>query len=136
MGTEKNLPKFSKILLTNLILLIIGLGGLIFLFVTAEPTLGPRLFFFVFLTISGAGLFLPIAYLIQRRFAVEYIPAKVIIREGIFFGIFLDLLAWLQLGRVLNNLITIIIAMGLIILELGIRTAEKSTFTANQYAEE
>ena len=91
--------------------------------------------FFFFLTIIGAGLALPISYLIQRRFANQVIPGKVLIREAILFGVFLALTAWLQLGRILTNLIIVIIAIGFILLEMLLRMAEKATFKADENAE-
>lgn len=91
--------------------------------------------FFFFLSIIGAGIALPFSYLIQRRFANHVVPEKVLIREGILFGIFLALIAWLQLGRILTNLIVVIIAVGLILLEMLLRMAEKATFNADENVE-
>lgn len=86
--------------------------------------------FFFFITIFGAGIALPISYLIQRRFASQLVPGRVLIREAILFGVFLSLVAWLQLGRILTNLIIMIIAIGFLLLEMLLRMAEKATFKA------
>lgn len=126
------LPPFGKILVSSLFLTILGGGGLAFIFIFFKPTLGPRWMFFFFLTIIGAGIALPFSYLIQRRFANEFVLGKVLIREGILFGVFLALIAWLQLGRILTNLIVMIIAVGLILLEMLLRMAEKATFKADE----
>ncbi len=91
--------------------------------------------FFFFLTIIGSGIALPISYLIQRRFANQVVLSKVLIREAIFFGVFLALIAWLQLGRILTNLIIVIISIGFILLEMLLRMAEKATFKADENAE-
>ena len=91
--------------------------------------------FFFFLSIFGAGIALPISYLIQRRFATQYVPGKVMVREAILFGVFIALLAWLQLGRIISNLIIVIIAAGFILLEVLLRMAEKATFQADENAE-
>jgi len=91
--------------------------------------------FFFFLTIIGAGIALPISYLIQRRFANQVILSKVLIREAIFFGVFLALIAWLQLGRILTNLIIILISIGFILIEMLLRMAENATFKADENAE-
>jgi len=123
-------------LVTSLLLGLIGLGGLGFIFLTTEPTLGPRWLFFFFLTLAGAGIALPAVYLIQRRTARQYVSAKVIIREAILFGVFLDLLAWLQIGRIASNLIAFILAGGLVLLEIFLRMAEKATFKADEYDDE
>ncbi len=91
--------------------------------------------FFFFITIIGAGIALPISFLIQRRFANQVVPGKVIIREAILFGIFLALTSWLQLGRILTNLTTVIIAVGFMLLEMLLRMAEKATFKADENVE-
>lgn len=122
--------------MTSLLLGVIGLGGLAFIFLTTEPTLGPRWLFFFFLTMAGAGMTLPVVYLIHRRTARQYVSAKVIIREAILFGVFLDLLAWLQIGRIASTLISIILAGGLVLLEIFLRMAEKATFKPDEYDDE
>jgi hypothetical protein len=129
------LPPFGKILISSVFLTILGGGGLAFIFIFYKPTLGPRWMFFFFLTIIGSGIALPVSYLIQRRFANQVVLSKVLIREAIFFGVFLALIAWLQLGRILTNLIIVIISIGFILLEMLLRMAEKATFKADENAE-
>ena len=121
-------PNFGKIFLTSLVLMVLGAGGLIFIVFFSEPTLGPRLLFFFFLTIGTTGLALPFSYIIQRRLAKQYVPVSVLLREAILFGIFVDLLTWLQLGRILSNLMILILAGGFFLLEFFLRMAEKATF--------
>lgn len=135
MMRNSYLPPFGKILISSIFLTILGGGGLAFIFIFYEPTLGPRWMFFFFLTIIGSGIALPISYLIQRRFANQVVLSKVLIREAIFFGVFLALIAWLQLGRILTNLIIVIISIGFILLEMLLRMAEKATFKADENAE-
>jgi len=129
-------PTFGKLFSTSLILSILGLGGLAFIILFLEPTLGPRWLFFFFLTIAGTGVALPVVYIIQRRIANQYVPPSVIIREALLFGVFLDVLAWLQIGRISNDLITLLLAGGLVIFEVFLRMAEKATFKADEYADE
>ena len=129
------LPPFGKILSTSLLLSFLGGGGLAFIIIFFEPTLGPRWMFFFFLLILGAGIALPPSYLIHRRFATQYVRGKVMIREAILFGIFLSLIAWLQLGRIITNLIIVIIAAGFVLLEVLLRMAEKATFQADENVE-
>ena len=135
MMRKSYLPPFGKILISAIFLTILGGGGLAFIFIFLEPTLGPRWMFFFFITIIGAGIALPISFLIQRRFANQVVPWKVIIREAILFGIFLALTSWLQLGRILTNLTTVIIAVGFMLLEMLLRMAEKATFKADENVE-
>ena len=91
--------------------------------------------FFFFITIFGAGIALPMSYLVQRRFANQIVPGSVLIREAILFGVFLSLSTWLQLGRILTNLIVVVIAIGFLLLEMLLRMAEKATFKADEDAE-
>jgi len=123
-------------MLTGFFLGLIGLGGLAFIFYTLEPTLGPRWLFFLFLTLAGTGIVLPFIYIIQRRAAKQTVPARVIIREALLFGVFLDLLAWLQIGRIASNLVIVLLAGGLVLLEVFLRMAEKATFKADESADE
>lgn len=130
------MPSFGKILLTSLLLAVAGLSGLVFIFLTLEPTLGPRWLFFFFLTMAVSGIAMPIVYVIQRRSARQYVPAQVIVRESILVGIFFDLLAWLQIGRIASNMIIMLLAGGIILTEILLRMAEKATFKADEYADE
>ena len=132
MNYRTFLPSFGKIFITSLILSLIGGCGLLAIILFMEPTLGPRWLFFFFLTIFTSGLALPLIYVIQRRLAKQPVPASVLIREAIFFGIFIDLTAWLQLGRIISNLIIFILAVGFIMLEIFLRLAEKATFKPDE----
>ncbi len=136
MPVKYKVPAFGKIFLTSLILAALGLGGLAFIFFTLEPTLGPRWLFFFFLTLAGTGLGLPFVYILQRRIARQYVPAKVLIREALLIGIFADVLAWLQIGRIASELVVLLLAGGLVLVEIFLRMAEKATFRADEYAEE
>ena len=130
------LPPFGKIFITALILCAIGLVGLSFILITLEPTLWPRWLFYFFLTMAGTGMALPVAYILQRRLAKQYVPARVLIREGLLFGIYLDLIAWLQIGRIATNLVVFLLAGGMILLEYFLRMAEKATFRTDEYSDE
>lgn len=120
----------------TLFLVVIGGSGLAFTLFMLEPRLGPRWLFFFFLVIFGSGLALPGSFIIQRRFAKDYVPSRVLVREAILFGVFLAVLAWLQLGRILTNLIIAIIGVGFLLLEMLLRMAEKSAFNPDGVDEE
>lgn len=92
--------------------------------------------FFFFLTISGTGIALPLVYLIQRRIASHYVPPSVLIREALLFGVFLAILAWLQIGRITSDLIILLLAGGLVLFEVFLRMAEKATFKPDEYADD
>jgi hypothetical protein len=136
MGHNSYLPSFGKILITSFLLSFIGMGGIAFILFSFEPTLWPRWLFYFFLTLAGTGVALPLVYILQHRLAKKYVPGFVLIREGLFFGIFLDLLAWLQIGRIASNLVIFLLAGGLILLEVFLRMAEKATFKADDFSDE
>ncbi len=130
------LSPFSKILITALILAFIGLSGLAVIIFFTEPTLGPRWLGYFFLTLLASGLVLPFVHIFQRRIAKQPVADSVLIREAIWFGIYVDLVAWLQLGRVLNGLIFIFLAGGFIVLEVLLRMSETALFKVDENPDE
>ena len=132
MNYRSFLPPFGKIFITSLILSLLGGIGLLSIILFMEPTLGPRWLFFFFLTIFSTGLALPLAYIIQRRLAKQYVPPSVLVREALLFSIFIDLVTWMQLGRIISNLIIFILAAGFVLLEVFLRMAEKATFKPDE----
>ena len=120
----KDLP---SILFTSILIASIGWVGLFFLIQNTQPFLGPRWLFFFLLTMGVSGTALPIVYLLNLRFPHDP-PANtpVIIRQAVWFAIFADLLAWLQLGRMLNSILIVVIAIGIIVIENLIRLVERS----------
>jgi len=126
-------PKFLNVLITSIVLALAGWMGLFFLFQFTTPLLGPRWAFFFLFTMALSGTSLPIIYFFNLRFFSDP-PANavVLIRQSIWVGIFFDLLAWLQLGRVLNPILALILAVGIIIVENLIRMAERSHWRPTQ----
>jgi hypothetical protein len=109
-------------------MVVIGWGGLFLLIVVTRPTDWRPLWLFFFLGfLAITGTVLPAVAFLNRRF-VTTPPASlyVILREGIWFGVYFVILAWLQLGRVLNPMLIILLAVGLIIIELMLRLRESS----------
>ncbi len=130
-------PRTLSILVTSIILNLIGWVGLILLLNFSLPTLGPRWLFFLLLTIAVSGVSLPILFFLHLRFPYDP-PAEVnvYIRESIFVSVFIDLLAWLQLGRVLTPLRAFLIALGMVAIEYFIRLRERSKFKPRDTADE
>jgi hypothetical protein len=52
-----------------------------------------------------------------------------ILRQAIWVGIYSNLLAWLQLGRVLNLSLTVFLAIGFVVIEVILRLREKTQWT-------
>lgn len=130
---KSSLKDLPSILFTSILNATIGWVGLFFLLQYTQPFLGPRWLFFFLLTMGVSGTALPIVYFLNIRFPHDP-PANtsVIIRQAVWFAIFFDLLAWLQLGRVLNSILTVVIAIGIIVIENLIRLVERSRWQPSQ----
>jgi len=120
-------PSVRSILPAALILALSGWGGLVYLLVYSLPTLWPRWLFFFLIVLAITGICLPIAAFLNLRFATRP-PAtqETILREAALIGIYFATLAWLQLGRVLNLPLILLLAFGLVLIEFLIRLREKS----------
>ena len=77
--------------------------------------------------------FLPFVYFLNLRFPSRP-PADrgVIIRQAVWVGIFVAVLAWLQLGRVLTLPLGIILGAAFILVEVLLRVWERSRWKPNQ----
>ena len=113
--------------------MLVGWGGLAILITNSLPTIGPRWLFFFLATLALSGTSLPLIYYLNLRFpAVPPVKAGVIVREAIWVGIYGDLLAWLQLGRILTPSLMGFIGVGFIILEILLRVNERSQWKPDE----
>jgi len=114
-------------LLVSFSLIVLGVGGLYWVIVYTLPTLGPRWLFFFFLVCAGAGIALPLMALLNRRFSADSADARrVVVREATWVGIYLAMLAWLQLSRALTAGLAILLAIGMTGVEFLWRLRERS----------
>jgi hypothetical protein len=74
---------------------------------------GIPLAFFFFATLAASGIFLRWSIFSVGDFLHTPADGQVIIRQSTWFGVYVGILAWLQLGRVLTLPIAIFIAAGL-----------------------
>ena len=120
-------PSIRSTLPAAFILATVGWVGLAYLFVFTLPTLWPRWLFFFLIVLAITGICLPVAAFFNRRFPTQP-PAtdNTILREASLVGIYFATLGWLQLGRVLNLPVILLLAIGLILIEFLIRLREKS----------
>ena len=131
--SQSQQSKFLPVLTASLVLVGIGLIGLLALFIFTVPTLGPRWLLFFLVTLLFSGLSLPVIYYLHLRFPSQPpVSSKIIIREAAGFGIYANILLWLQFGKVLNYALAIFIAIGFIAIELIIRMREKSRFSSRK----
>lgn len=120
-------PSPLAFLPTTILLLGIGWGGLFVLFGSTEPTLLPRWLFFFLVVVGFSGVGLPIASFLNHRFPGDP-PARVnvIVRQGLWVGVYAATLAWLQYGRILNLALVIIVALAFVAIEWFLRLRERS----------
>jgi hypothetical protein len=125
--------RFFPVFVTSLILVAIGLVGLGALFIFTVPTLGPRWLLFFLVTFLFSGIALPVVYYLHKRFpSTPRVTPVILVREALWFGVYVDLILWLQLGKVLNSALAIFIAVGLILIEFLIRMRERSRFSPDK----
>lgn len=106
------------------IMILVGWGGMFVLVQNVLPTAGPRWIFFMLLYIGVAGTSLPFIRLLNTRFVNEYVQDMVILRESLWFALYITTIAWLQIPRVLNWTIAILLAMAIIVIEAFLRLRE------------
>jgi hypothetical protein len=120
---------FQTFLPTTVVLCLIGWGGLLLVTFLTLPTLGPRWLFFFLGVLAMTGAALPLVYFLHRRFpSTPPVEPDGILRQAIWVGIYGGLIAWLQLGRVLNPVAAVIIAAVLALIEGLLRMWERSRF--------
>jgi hypothetical protein len=124
---------FKDFLPAFLILILLGGAGLALVTFFTLPTLGPRWLFFFFLVLLASGIALPIALLLNLRFpSAPPVENPVIIREALLAGIFVGLLAWMQMGRLLTFPLAILLAAAFILVEFFLRLWERSHWKPQQ----
>jgi hypothetical protein len=125
----RQVPPFKSILTTALILFFAGTIGLVLIFTLTVPTLGPRWLLFFLIPLVFSGIALPFVWLLNRRLANRLITSSVIlVREALMFGIYVDLLIWLQFGKVLNFALAFFLLAGIGAVEALLRWREQSGF--------
>jgi len=125
--TSNTSPRVANFLPAAIFLFIIGWGGLIALTIITLPTVGPRWLFFFLCVMAITGTMLPIIAFLNRRFPSTPPPtAMVVVRQSLWFAIYGATLIWLQMGRVLNPALAILLAIGLVLIEFLLQLSEKS----------
>lgn len=120
-------PSVRTFIPAAIILAILGWGGLYFLVNLTIPTVGPRWLFFFLCVLALTGTTLPVIAFLNQRFPTNPpVNAGVIVREAIWVGIYFPTLAWLQLGQVLTPALSLLLAVGLLAIEVLLRLRERS----------
>lgn len=124
---------FRSVLPLSIVLIVLGILGLFILFQASLPTIFPRWVFYFFIVLAATGLTLPIALFLNIRFPSKPpVGMAIVLREGIWGGVFASLLAWLQLGRALTSFLAGTLAIVIILIEVLLRIWERSRWVPPQ----
>jgi len=130
---DNNPQPFSYYLPAIVILLFVVAGGLCITLTRTLPTVGPRWLLYFCLIILGAGLFMPLTWFLNRRFPSDPLAGPTVVsRQAVWFGVFVALLSWLQIGRVLTLPLGTIMGASLFLIEFLIRLWERSRWKPDQ----
>jgi hypothetical protein len=129
-------PDHLGVTIMGMVLMIGGWWGLFVLIVTMEPFIGgPLWLFFLLLHVAVTGTALPFVRYLNVRFTPQHQPlppSGVLIRQGVWVGLFAVLCVWLQIikspsgDRMLSLPVAFFIALILVVLEFVIRTREQA----------
>ncbi|MCL4248464.1 MAG: hypothetical protein KJ065_10000 [Anaerolineae bacterium] len=117
----------AGMLLASIIMATLSWLGLYHLITTEYPRVGQRFIFFVLLMIAVAGTVIPFVRYLNVRFTrvtQPVPPSGVIVRQGVWVGLFVVLCAWMQIPRALTLPIAFFLALALIVVEIFLRSRE------------
>jgi len=124
---DKTSVSIRSVMPASLLLMVLGWGGFITVVLNSTPNGGTRWVFFFTAVMALTGMSLPLTAFLNQRFPSLPPPTHgVIVRQAIWFGIYLPTLAWLQIGRMLTLPLSVLLALGFLIIEYLLRLRERS----------
>jgi hypothetical protein len=135
MDSQPSPPAVRSFLPAALILMLLGWGGIAYLWTQTQPLLGPRWAFYFTSVLAFTGTALPIVAYLNRRFPSKPPPSNlVIVRQAIWVGIYFPTLLWLRIPRVVSLPLALLLAAGLILIEFLLRLRERSQWKPETHA--
>ena len=120
---------YRSLMISAAILAGMGWLGLLLLLSSTLPTVGPRWLFFFLLAFALTGTVLPFIWLLHRRFAgSRTAPSSTLLRQALFFTLYVEICTWLQINRSLSLSMSILLALGLISVEWFLNLLERSSW--------
>ncbi|MEP7287942.1 MAG: hypothetical protein ABI947_19495 [Chloroflexota bacterium] len=97
------------------------------------PLAFPRWLFFILLYIAVTGTVLPLIWYLNQRFS-RYSPVTggILLRQGMWCGLFAVTAAWLQTLRALSVASAFFLALGLVVIETFLRLRERTQSFADR----
>lgn len=124
---QKIIPPVRSFIPAALLLVAMGASGFYGVVQFTEPSGGTRWLFYFFAILGLSGLALPAVAYLNHRFPSTPPPvAWVIVRQALWVGVYIPLLAWLQDGEVLTPALALLLSLGLIVIESLLRMRERS----------
>jgi hypothetical protein len=121
-------PDHVGVLITAVVMLVVGWGGLYLLVSTQLPLFAWQLWvFFILLNIAVTGTAIPVVRYFNARFTPLHAPlppAGIIVRQSVWIGMYAVICAWLQIPRVLSPVVGILLALVFIAIEVFLRLRE------------
>jgi len=117
------------VLAAAVIMILAGWIGLYVLITSTLPLAFPRWLFFILLFTAVTGTAIPIARTLNIRLTPQPYaipPGGVVLRQGVWCGLYAVVCAWLQIPRVLNGPVAFFLALGFIVIEIYLRLRERA----------
>ena len=132
MVNQKNKQKSKQripadhigILLASLAMMAIGWIGLVVLIPNSEPSVVERWSFFLLLHLGITGTLIPVVRYFNVRLSEVAPPGGVIVRQSVWLGLYIVIIAWLQMQRGLTLPVAFFVGLVFVVLEIFIRTRE------------
>lgn len=124
---EKMPPDHVGVLIAGVVMMIAGWLGLYHLVTTTLPRVGQRWMFFMLLHIAVTGTVLPFVRFLNVRFTPitsELPPGGVIVRQSVWIGLYVVMIAWMQIPRVLTPPVAFFLGLVLVVIEVFLRARE------------
>ncbi|MEM6280929.1 MAG: hypothetical protein AAF787_01945 [Chloroflexota bacterium] len=130
MSTNRNQapPDHIGLLLSALLMIVVGWGGIYLLVTQTIPRVGQRWAFFMLLYVAVIGTMIPIVHFINARFTPIEQPLPtggVILRQSVWFGLFVVSCAWLQIPRALTWSAGFFLGTIFVVIEFFLRMRER-----------
>lgn len=126
--TERIPPDHVGMLAASVVMGVLAWLGLFVLIQTQPPRIGGQLWlFFVLLCVAVTCTVLPFVRYVNVRVTPltrDLPPSGVILRQSVWFGLFVMICAWLQIPRVLSLPMALLLALAFAGVEIFLRVRE------------